>query len=86
VTTGLDVPADSGVVNTNVVSLFQFEVVHSGVASEPVQASRGALTSGTAPVVQTLTFTSPKTYITEEQYPVLARIWDNDDDAIFDSL
>ncbi len=26
------------------------------------------------------------TYLTAESYPVLARIWDNEDDAIFDDL
>ena len=25
-------------------------------------------------------------YLTAEEYPVLARIWDNDDDQIFDNL
>ena len=27
-----------------------------------------------------------ESYLTAEEYPVLAQIWDNDDDAIFDNM
>ncbi|MDA0232340.1 MAG: hypothetical protein O3B04_05040 [Chloroflexi bacterium] len=33
-----------------------------------------------------MTLIQPEVALTEEEYPVLARIWDNDDDAIFDTM